>query len=282
MSSRPTPSLPGEASVEQPIPTPPAAHEFAPSGRRVTGPAGRSYAICAVCGRKQIGLVHGPGRRPKQRLRLVEPPTTQAVGRRDASSSDVDLRPSVDRAGAPAGRATPMGRAVNPPTARPASPVRPEKAGAEMVALALALDTLLALPPDRVKWSLRLKAIDLRDAIPVAPIPTLQDATEPVEGAPSEVTLAALPQLNSRERPSVAGTVGPTAILRGIKSGRNRELIRRAIAEGWTARKTGGGHIALDHGSKRLIVSTTSDDRGHGWGNLRAEAKRAGLNVAGL
>jgi hypothetical protein len=152
--------------------------------------------------------------------------------------------------------------------------------------VALAIDRLLALPADLVDWRLRTRLESARDLIPVPVFPTLDVRLTPeVEDETETETPERASQ--PRPRPIPLPTAQPAivrGILAGIRNDRARELVKRAVASGFSASKTGSGHVALDKGSTRLIVSTTSNDgrMGHGWGNLRATAKRAGIDVTGL
>jgi hypothetical protein len=99
-------------------------------------------------------------------------------------------------------------------------------------------------------------------------------ATRAVEPAPEPV-------------PIVAPLASATArrLLHSIRSDKHRELVRRAIAGGWRADRTGTGHIALyppGGGSPIVVSGSAGAGRGHGWYNLRAQASRLGLDVAGL
>ena len=74
------------------------------------------------------------------------------------------------------------------------------------------------------------------------------------------------------------------SLRRGIRSDRVRGLFDRATDAGWSAKELGSGHLGLfaPDGRTRLTISMTAKGDGHGWLNVRADAKRAGLDVAGL
>jgi hypothetical protein len=79
---------------------------------------------------------------------------------------------------------------------------------------------------------------------------------------------------------------GTPAVRRAFRSGRVRQLFERAMEAGWSWRRTGGGHIIIDSPGQahHVSLSTTMSDRGlgRGWENTKAEAKRKGLDIAGL
>jgi len=157
-----------------------------------------------------------------------------------------------------------------------------------LVALAISVDRLLALPADTLGWKLRMRLGEVRDilGVPVYPSLLAPDAPKDPE-APSPDLIERRPELAPRAVPVAEGAVLPrpniTGLLRGIQSGRHRELVKRAVDQGWDVAMTGGGHVALTRGHRRLVVSTTvREGRGRGWANLRAEAKRIGLDVGTL
>jgi hypothetical protein len=68
---------------------------------------------------------------------------------------------------------------------------------------------------------------------------------------------------------------------RGINDPKMRAIATRAIEQGWTLRKT-GDHWALDHtGENPIVFATTTSDK-RAWRNVRATAKRRGINVEGI
>jgi hypothetical protein len=148
---------------------------------------------------------------------------------------------------------------------------------AELTMAALAIDVLLALPPEALEWSLRIRLDDVRKRLKVPPFPTLNPDAIVDDVPPTEADIARHPRLIRSPAPVAIGS----AIARGIPDKRRRELIKRAVGDGWDAARTANNHIALDKGSTRIIVPTT-EGYGRGWNNLKAQAKRAGIDVAGL
>lgn len=67
--------------------------------------------------------------------------------------------------------------------------------------------------------------------------------------------------------------------LRGVADRDYRNLIRKAVAQGWTASTTAGGHIRLDAptGGASLFVAKTSYG-GRGERNLRSLLRRHGVD----
>ena len=74
------------------------------------------------------------------------------------------------------------------------------------------------------------------------------------------------------------------ALSHRIADTRARELATRAIAVGWTLRRSGGGHWILEHAGEQQKITLPNRIDGHprGWQNLRANAKRLGIDVEGL
>jgi len=73
-------------------------------------------------------------------------------------------------------------------------------------------------------------------------------------------------------------------VAKTFRGDKQRALFLRAVDAGWRFDRTGTGHVRLlGPEGQTLIVSTTAiADRGHGYRNLRADAKRKGLDVEGL
>jgi hypothetical protein len=80
-----------------------------------------------------------------------------------------------------------------------------------------------------------------------------------------------------------AGTAG---MRRAFKSDNLRRLFDFAVNQGWTWRRNGGGHVLISSPGQKehMSLSLTLSDSSHGraWGNAKAEAKRKGLDIAGL
>lgn len=150
---------------------------------------------------------------------------------------------------------------------------------AELALLAIAVDQALALPADSLGWKLRLRLAEIRPLIEIPTFPTM--AVSHVEEAVTEVMTEAVPALKPIARP-VAPAGKQYSILRGIRHDKVRELVKRAMAQGWSVSKTGSGHIALDKGKQRIIMSGTSTGAGRSWGNARSQARKYGIDVTGL
>jgi hypothetical protein len=240
-------------------------HRFDPS-QTVFLDVGRGHktAACLVCGKAKRATEHGGITNP---LPPVE-------------DTDYVAPTPIRRTTLRAIRST---KVETPPPVRVLKSV--ERMPAELVQAALALDHLLALPDDLVDWRLRMRLRSARDLMPIPVFPTLDarltpEVAETVETPPTDnLAIARTPTPVPAANPLVA-----RGVLAGIRNDRLRELTKRAVADGWSATMTGSGHLALDKGGTRLIASTTMGDgrRGHSWGNLRAQAKRAGIDVAGL
>jgi hypothetical protein len=206
----------------------------------------------------------------------------------------VDYRPGEYRRPAPApeenaARETPRDPSPRAPsTGRRGKVAPPPTTPAEYVQAALAIDRILALPADLVGWRLRLRLADVRPLLGVPDYPVLgtpapdHPGVEPDPEAPPPSLLEDRPAL----RPKVlepAATTAALGIIRGIRSDRIKSLARRALDQGWDVSMTGGGHVRLAKGSQVIIASGSAETgSGHGWGNLRAQARRSGLDVTGL
>lgn len=181
--------------------------------------------------------------------------------------------------------------------AKPAEPraraPRPVAVPREIAQLAYALDAVLALPSDVAGWRLLVRAQETRAAI--AGVPELAsakpDAEPEPEPEPGPTTRAAAPAVDVPPvelAPRLVDTVEPSAVARarqltrGVRDERARELAVRAVVAGWHLRRRGGGgHWLLECGDKRIALQQSYGDR-RSWLNLRAAARRHGLDVEGL
>jgi hypothetical protein len=179
-------------------------------------------------------------------------------------------------------------RADPPPES--ATAVRTQRAAsklpaAELVALAIGVDRILALPVDAVGWKLRVRLTAVRELlrVPVYPTMDVAEVGQADPAPPDRELVARIPELRQRSVP-VASDAQTQRLIRGIRDDRTKVLARRAVAAGGSLSMTGSGHLAIDLGSQRIIVSTTQNGgrRGHSWGNVRATAKRAGIDVSGI
>jgi len=144
------------------------------------------------------------------------------------------------------------------------------------------VDAILDLPVDAVGWRLRLRLADLRSIIGVEKYPTLRvdPSAQPEPEPMTERVLEIRPE--ARPAPIVSERAASMALLAGVRNDRMKALGRRAVEEGFVAHRTAAGHIALERNGHRIMISGTSSGLGRAWQNLRAEAKRAGLDTAGL
>lgn len=244
-----------------------SGHPFVDDGVGTTTAGGRHWAVCSQCGKTRIAHTWaaklGPAIEPATAAEPVPetpPAPTNGVAHNGAAkpAEPVDNRPRPYRGAAPG----------------------------EYVAAALALDAILALPADRVSWRIRLAVVNARDALPVPVFASLNAPDAPADPDPvTDTILAVIPRL-APSTPRVADDGGnPERIIRGIRNDRVRELAKRAHKAGWKVSLMGSGHIAVDRGRDRLVLSGTMGDSrrgGHAWGNAKAAARRAGLDVTGL
>ena len=254
----PTPQEPPQAPAE-PVAVSEGVHTFRPGPGVLVDSRGRRRPLCATCGKIQ----NARGRH------------SDSWGRDSGAAAAVHPVPGPEEARTRAARGAPSSRA--------AAGVRPRKIPpAEYVAAALAIDAILALPVEAVGFRVRIRAGDLRAVLGVPEYPSLRAAdTPPDPEAPPPALIEEHPEL--APRPMLEARPNITGLLRGIQSGRHRDLVKRAVEQGWDIAMTGSGHVALSRGQRRLVVSTTvREGRGRGWANLRAEARRVGIDVGGL
>jgi hypothetical protein len=252
------------------------------------GKDGRIYRLCDICNDRANGGLHrGFRQKPlTTRERGARHPFQASLstiikdGRGTAQACVVcgRLRRATEHKLTPLAEvpAVVIDRTETDPT-KPPRPARIIPPPAELTMAALAIDVLLALPPEALEWSLRIRLDDVRKRLKVPPFPTLNPDAVVDDGPPTEADLARHPRLIRSPAPVAIGS----AIARGIPDKRRRELIKRAVGDGWDAARTANNHIALDKGATRIIVPTT-EGYGRGWNNLKAQAKRAGIDVAGL
>lgn len=160
----------------------------------------------------------------------------------------------------------------------------------EVRLLAMALDRALGAGPDVLGWRAAIRAGDLRNAldeiIPRDPEPEPIAIPEPEPEAPDPEPEPA----RIRPSPTSWAAVPPSQLARaraqtkGIRSDRFRDLVVRAILQGARIEKRRSGHMLLIGGplTRPISLSMTSDGGGRTWENLRASARRAGLDTAGL
>jgi hypothetical protein len=224
--------------------SPTQRHELVWEGDVKVDARGRRLKICAACGKIAVGQTHTPLPKAKRES------DNQKLGREKAREAINYLH-------------TPW----------------------EVRLLAIALDRAIAAGPDVLGWRLAMRAADCRRTIDLPPelepemmvVPQESIAQQEVDNyqyrrprSYTEVTQSAL----SRARQTT----------KGIKHDSMRELATRAVSLGAQLRKGRGGHIILSGGplNAQLVFSGTSDGSARAWENLRAEAKRRGLDVSGL
>jgi len=264
----------------------PERHGYQPGPTTMVDRAGRRRVLCAECQLPANAQRHRAQRIPGQ-LSLV--PALAPQGQPTGADT---VPPGVGASAAPGATAPDdAGRAPQPPAPRVVAspdvaraPDRIKAPPAELALLAIAVDTVLALPVGSVDTGLWVRLASIRQSLDVPRLaslaPQVTDDDDGLEVRPSAPGTA--PDARPIPRP-MTGPAAATAIVRGIRSDKVRELVKRACRDGWDARKTGSGHIALTRNDRTVIVSATGSSRGGHWfANVRAEAKRAGIDVAGL
>jgi hypothetical protein len=275
-------------------------HSYVEGVRVLRGRDGRTYRLCSACGKPANAGRHRMGEV------AVKAPTFRQIGHEFVAGPGIGIdtkgarRPLCRDCGKPANapyhRRAARGlpplvkavsartRAARAPSDRAAAGVRRGSLPAvELVAVAISIDRALALPADALGWRLRMRLADVRPLLGVPTYPSLAAPDhEPDPEAPPDSLTERRPELRPQSLPA-ADDAKMVGLLRGIQSGKNRELVRRARDQGWAVTMTGSGHIALSKGQSRILVSTTQrEGRGRGWANLRADAKRNGIDVAGM
>jgi len=66
--------------------------------------------------------------------------------------------------------------------------------------------------------------------------------------------------------------------LRGVNDRDYRNLIRKAVAQGWSASTTNGGHIRLDGPTGQSLFVAKTSYGGRGERNLRSLLRRHGVD----
>lgn len=240
---------PSAASQQPPV----DHHDFVDSYERIPDKIGKLHRKCATCGQPKISPRHRPAQRTKPATVPPEP-----IAEPEAKPKPAPL-----------------------PTTR------------EEWLLALALDALLELPIEAVEWRVRLRAHELRRAMDHIP-ETGQEKwrhsyIEPEETREREERELApimaeieLPTPKRRiERVEKSAHARARSMTKSIKDPRARELAVRAVADGWTLRRTGNGHFRLERGMAALTFGGTPSDW-RAWLNTRATAQRKGIDVEGL
>ena len=221
-------------------------HAFVHSGKReLRGDPPRSWEVCGECGNDR----RAHPRRTRAEMQAEREPKPMLVPSRIQT-------PEL-------------------PPARVATEPEPWQLGMLRDAVAHVLE----LPADAIGWRLRLRVLDVEKAFDVGRLdPPLQ--RDPVLEEPEPV--AVIPKPHALTRPSQRHA--SRKMLRGM-TGQYRDLAERAIDAGWTARKAGNGHVLLEQpttGIRLTLSGSRAEGAGRGYLNLRAAAKRAGLDVTGL
>jgi hypothetical protein len=102
----------------------------------------------------------------------------------------------------------------------------------------------------------------------------------PLRAEPARGSLASLPVPSPETpgRPSDARRVA-----RAFRGDKYRELFLRAVDAGWPFVPLANGHVRIIGPGGTVSLSMTAQaGHGHGYANVRATAKRAGLDVSGL
>jgi hypothetical protein len=204
----------------------PGGHGFRPSGNVLQGGGGRTFRVCE-CGLTKRAAVHQPPD-PRSVRRSAAP----AVSRKDGPFLAATRDPDVPR---------------------------------EVALLRLAADLVLALPHDRIGWTLRERAAAVRRACDLPP----DEAPIRDEQVGAGATRTTRPSRRSDAR-----------WVRRALTGRYWDIAEAALDQGFEAQRTGNGHVRFCRGIYAFSLSTTvKEGVGHGYENAKAAARRAGVRV---
>jgi hypothetical protein len=166
---------------------------------------------------------------------------------------------------------------------RPAEPP-PRQSVADWRLSMLRLAIEHALDGPELSFNLRRLLLDTQRALRSDLHGTIATELARVELRPAGPPPVTSPQaLPGRPR----ATEGPPPSARGLAHGfrdeRTRGLFLRAVAAGWRWSVTGSNHVRLEGPDGAVLtLSQTSSGHGRAYLNAKADAKRAGLDVAGL
>jgi hypothetical protein len=211
-------------------------HPFEWTGGTYRSPAGRTYRICATCGRPNVAQTHtkrGEGRLP----RYLPPAAPAPVSVAPVSPRIIDWRVRM---------------------------------------LALAVEEVLA--HSEISDVLEVRVREVKRALNSELYGTSEKA-RPILDPPE------LPRAAPLARPVTPplATAAHRRMAGSFRSNRMRDLFERGIRAGWVADETGGGHVRLKGPAGGiLIMSASAADRGRGFRNLVANAKRMGIDTTGL
>ena len=270
-----------------------SASVLAPLAAGATAAVGLVAAVLTVAGSararespiRRLGSTrHGTGRAELRRVRDVRSETDRDLAPRDRGPLDTRQRrraprargaaaqtPAAPRAAHRASRARRPGRRLAPLYAprrarsgpRGSAPRARDPAPARGCAPSSALR---ARRDGRDRGARRPTPLDDRRAL-------LDDRPEPDR----------TPEVHHRPAVVDEHSAEVRAVANSFRAGNMRELFLLAVRSGWRWSRTGTNHIRLiGPAGGVLTLSTTANDRGRGWLNQRASAKRYGLNVDGL
>jgi hypothetical protein len=247
-------------------------HPFDPSGGTRPDRRGRIISICGECQRARNAPQHRDSA-------IAGPAPRMTLEERRAERVAATARHRL--------------RVVERPLAVPTP--------RELVMLAYMIDEILELELGPDSWRIRLRAIALRQALPpeiprAAGAPHIAEpdgevsvpapvSDEPAQRAPAPYLDAppAEPTIMIEHRP-VSERSRARALSKRIADKAARELATRAIAAGYQLRRTGGGHwiLELPGSEERLTLPNRIAGYERGWKNVRAHAKRMGIDVEGI
>lgn len=231
---------------------------------------GARLAYCATCGTAARGRMN---------LRTHPPAASPA-------EAEPQLSPTPEPAPWQPPKAPPRRRGRRPGYMTPAWELR---------LLAIALDRAILAGPDRVGWRPLLRIQDLRKVLEEAglppepaheltPVPSAAGDGESPPAAEDSAPPPPAPQLSAYGHVQQSTKARARQATKAIRDPQTRALAVRAVSLGASIRRNGQGHLVLEGGPlrTRLTVSGSSNGRGRAWPNVRAAAKRAGLDVEGL
>ena len=255
------------AAPAEPIePAAPDTHLFRPGRRVLVASDGRRFARCATCGQTKRFAAH----RQAARLAAGLDPRDPRVIRRESPQAGRAVPPPPDR--------PTVAKDSDPPAPIAIPNVAPLPW--QLHLLDLALETTLRAD---IAYATRVLALDLQRAV-------RSELRAPATTRPAPVGAPAIDahkprrlRVVSDDEPLSPGSGAQLRrIARGIRSERVRALFLRAVESGWQWRLTGDGHLRVTGPAGLPLVLSTTGDRGRGYANAKAKAKRLGLAVDDL
>ena len=257
------------ATVAQP-------HPFVDSGHKHVAPDGRRFALCAACGGVKRWAAHHGGSKAKAGGHRPADYYRKAKARPFTRPDSHEWKQLQPASIPPAREERPT-----PPVPIAPAPPAPKVHPWQLYALEAALDAAMTKADDLEAVTVQ-RVVELQRAIRSELHPsTLRRRPEVMpdpDPVPAPATFPTVQPL-----PTGAGGESRRRIIAGIRNDKLRKLAVRALESAWQPKVLGSGHLRLTSPEGGAIVlSMTSDGGGRAYANAKAQAKRSGLDTAGL